>query len=284
MRKHHTAPHHSVAFAKALPAALSIVALTLAGCSGGMPGRHAQTTTVTVKRDPNAAANPADHAGAPKPGDPQAAGGQRSPQDYPRASAGRNTSAAFAESVRQQFVDQWVKDGNTNVTVNAYSPVTGATYTMSCSGTDVVHCSGGNDAHVYIYSTSAPTDGSTPAAGGQATGGGSTQAYSGTIRDLSGYEFANTYPEKNGNPPSAGQRVLFLELDAPTSFTAELISAPGKIETRTATEIRLGHSLGEPLSSAYAGRNGEHVTINIDPSTCMWPSDTTPPLGAPFCD
>lgn len=247
-----------------------IGSVALSGCSALNSG-PTTTTTVTVAKNPN---------GAPAaPGAEGTAGAaeQRSPEDFPRAVAGRNTSAAFAENVRQQFVQQWVKDGNTNTTVVATSPVTGGTYTMTCSGEDVIHCTGGNDAHVYIYSKNAPegAQGADDAAGAVAGG----QSFTGTIRDLTGYEFAALYPSRKANPPMAGDRVMFLELDAPVTLTLGKPGAAGSMFTDTATEIRFK----DPFSSPYAGRNGERVTITIDPSQCTWPSDTTPPTGAPGC-
>ncbi|MBC2590735.1 serine/threonine protein kinase [Rhodococcus aetherivorans] len=59
------------------------------------------------------------------------------------------TSCEFAEEVRSEYLRQGVRGGV--VTIAAYSPVTGRTYTMTCSGTTVVTCSGGNDAVVYLY-------------------------------------------------------------------------------------------------------------------------------------
>lgn len=56
------------------------------------------------------------------------------------------TSCAFAGAVRQAYLDS----GGSSY-VSAYSPVTGTTYGMSCSGGAVVSCSGGNNAVVYIY-------------------------------------------------------------------------------------------------------------------------------------
>lgn len=59
------------------------------------------------------------------------------------------TSCEFAESVWSQYVSSGALGGST--TVRAYSPVTGRSYTMSCSGGAVVTCTGGNNAVVHIY-------------------------------------------------------------------------------------------------------------------------------------
>lgn len=59
------------------------------------------------------------------------------------------TSCEFAEAVWSQYVGSGGLGGSR--TVRAYSPVTGKSYTMSCSGGAVVTCTGGNDAVVHIY-------------------------------------------------------------------------------------------------------------------------------------
>jgi hypothetical protein len=59
--------------------------------------------------------------------------------------AGPNTSCEFAFNV----ADAYYSAGQPS-TVEAYSPVTGLTYTMSCSGTSPTVCQGGNDASVYL--------------------------------------------------------------------------------------------------------------------------------------
>lgn len=59
------------------------------------------------------------------------------------------TSCEFAEAVWSQYMGS---GGNgQSKTVRAYSPVTGSSYTMSCSGGSVVTCTGGNNAVVHIY-------------------------------------------------------------------------------------------------------------------------------------
>lgn len=59
------------------------------------------------------------------------------------------TSCPFAEEVRIAYLQQLDRDGE--VTVEAVSPVTGDSYTMSCRGSAPVVCTGGNDARVYLY-------------------------------------------------------------------------------------------------------------------------------------
>lgn len=59
------------------------------------------------------------------------------------------TSCPFAEEVRKAYLGQSKR--NATVSVQAWSPITKQWYTMSCTGSDVVKCSGGNEATVYVY-------------------------------------------------------------------------------------------------------------------------------------
>ena len=69
---------------------------------------------------------------------------------YSRAAVGSSvTSCEFANSVRSRYVGSGGNGGA--MVITAYSPVTGRTYTMSCSGGSVVTCTGGNNAVVHIY-------------------------------------------------------------------------------------------------------------------------------------
>mgnify|MGYP001757749721 CR=1 FL=1 len=61
------------------------------------------------------------------------------------------TSGQFAANVYDAFVAAYRETGATEVAVSAYSPATGKTYTMSCSGDSTVYCSGGNNARVRIW-------------------------------------------------------------------------------------------------------------------------------------
>lgn len=60
-------------------------------------------------------------------------------------SVGPNTSCGFAANVR----DAYYSSGGDSV-VDAYSPATGRTYTMQCSGGSPHVCTGGNNASVYF--------------------------------------------------------------------------------------------------------------------------------------
>jgi hypothetical protein len=73
------------------------------------------------------------------------------------AAANDHTSCPFALNVRDQYVGS---GGNGSaVSITAHSPVTNKDYTMQCSGSQPVTCSGGNDAVVYLYGGSATFSG-----------------------------------------------------------------------------------------------------------------------------
>lgn len=78
--------------------------------------------------------------------------GSGAPGDFNLAYAGTGvTSCPFARSVRDAFADHYLDTGNTSGTVDAYSEVTGRTYSMSCTDEgDYVTCRGGNNAVVHI--------------------------------------------------------------------------------------------------------------------------------------
>ncbi len=61
------------------------------------------------------------------------------------------TSSSFAANVYSVFTDAYASSGNPNQTISVYSPVTGQTYTMRCSGSSYVTCRGGNNAVVSIW-------------------------------------------------------------------------------------------------------------------------------------
>jgi hypothetical protein len=63
-------------------------------------------------------------------------------------SVGPNTSCPFAQNVERAYAKS--SGGNTDVT--AFSPATGATYTMHCTGSSPHVCTGGNNASVYFTS------------------------------------------------------------------------------------------------------------------------------------
>ncbi|MGZ4561822.1 MAG: hypothetical protein ACXVXJ_12795 [Mycobacteriaceae bacterium] len=70
--------------------------------------------------------------------------------DYSHSATGTNvTTCEFAEEVRVEYGR--VQPGGGPAVISVFSPVTGRTYTMSCSGANPVICTGGNNAVVYVY-------------------------------------------------------------------------------------------------------------------------------------
>ena len=72
-------------------------------------------------------------------------------------SVGPNTSCGFAENVEQAYLQ--TSGGDTDVT--AYSPATGLTYTMHCTGGSPHVCTGARDASVYFASSPGATQSTT---------------------------------------------------------------------------------------------------------------------------
>lgn len=70
---------------------------------------------------------------------------------FPRVGRGTDvTTCQFALSVRGEYMA--AGNRGESATIKAFSPVTGLTYTMRCTGTDeFVVCRGGNNAVVYLY-------------------------------------------------------------------------------------------------------------------------------------
>lgn len=101
-----------------------------------------EVETQTLKEQAPAQQQAPEPAPAPEPA-------RYSYGNYSAASS--KTSGPFAANVYSAFVDAYNSTGTPNVTVNVYSPVTGYTYTMSCSGGNTVYCSGGNNARVRIW-------------------------------------------------------------------------------------------------------------------------------------
>lgn len=61
------------------------------------------------------------------------------------------TTPGFAENVRNAYVNAYLSNRKTDQTVTASSPSTRRTYTMTCvDKTSYIHCTGGNNANVYI--------------------------------------------------------------------------------------------------------------------------------------
>jgi hypothetical protein len=60
-------------------------------------------------------------------------------------SVGPNTTCAFARNVREAYLSS-----GRSSPVSVYSPVTGQTYSMSCTSGATTVCTGGNNASVYF--------------------------------------------------------------------------------------------------------------------------------------
>ena len=61
------------------------------------------------------------------------------------------TSDTFAYSVAESFLSNYYATGNTSASLTVYSAVTGQNYYMTCTDRgSYVHCTGGNNANVYI--------------------------------------------------------------------------------------------------------------------------------------
>lgn len=72
-------------------------------------------------------------------------------------SVGPNTSCSFAQNVEQAY-DQ---SSRGDTTVTAFSPATGLSYTINCTGGSPHVCTGGTTHDAAVYFTSSPTPGST---------------------------------------------------------------------------------------------------------------------------
>lgn len=161
------APSPRTGMSAGMAVLLTLMAVTIVGLIAAvgffvvpsLTGASAGPTTSTVVATATAAAGdsapqvvpaaPAQPARASKPSGAyecsDSGGGA-----YSRAAVGSSvTSCEFANSVRSRYVGSGGSGGS--MVVNAYSPVTGRTYTMSCSGGSVVTCTGGNNAVVHLY-------------------------------------------------------------------------------------------------------------------------------------
>lgn len=131
--------------------------LVVPGLTGSSAAPTTSTVVATATAAPSAAASePSQEQVQPaRPAQASAPAGSYQCSDsgggaLSRSAVGSSvTSCEFAISVRSTYLSQG-GSGESRV-VRAYSPVTGRTYTMSCSGGDVVTCTGGNNAVVYIY-------------------------------------------------------------------------------------------------------------------------------------
>lgn len=148
---------------RAVAGAVLAMTMGLAACGNSVGTTGAAPSDVTPVRVPAATAEStaSQQATTTQPVAPQADTGGRSKADYPYFTAGHlgtsnpsgnnNTSAEFARVVYDQFIDNWIRTGMNNPVLTATSPVSGGTYTMTCSPQSMyVLCTGGNNAKVYI--------------------------------------------------------------------------------------------------------------------------------------
>lgn len=135
-----------------------VTVLLLPRLNGGDPVAGPVTSTVQVTATESADQSPVRSAEAAPPVRPAQGGRPSGAYECLKSGAGQYSSAAvgsnqtsceFAGSVWSEY--QLAAGSGQSATINAYSPVTGSVYTMSCSGGAVVTCTGGNNAVVYIY-------------------------------------------------------------------------------------------------------------------------------------
>lgn len=135
--------------------AVVVITLLLVGC-----GESDEATEVRIARERKDAAQDARRDGRLRQLERERAGpesgggsGGQSPAAPPSSrtacgdsiSAGPNTTCSFARNV----VDAYRESGGSS-SIEVYSPVTGETYTMSCTAGVTTVCSGGNNATVYF--------------------------------------------------------------------------------------------------------------------------------------
>lgn len=114
---------------------------TITQLSTGAPPSSSGSVAPSASTSGSSAATPS--SGGAGPGITSCAGG---------LSIGANTSCGFAENVEEAY-DQ--SAGGAQV-VTAYSPATGRTYTIDCTGGPAVVCTGGSTVGASIYFTYAP--------------------------------------------------------------------------------------------------------------------------------
>ena len=144
-----------------LTSAMSAAGPSIAGTSDTVSGadrltswsqQTARTLAARERRAERRAARKRAAARGTSSGSSASSGGGTQPPAVARGTscggglyAGPNTSCSFAENVRQA----WGEAPGTVNTVRVFSPVTGQTYTMSCSpASSGITCSGGNNASV----------------------------------------------------------------------------------------------------------------------------------------
>ncbi|MFD5869100.1 hypothetical protein ACFWGD_10900 [Corynebacterium sp. NPDC060344] len=119
---------------------------------GGSGGDPTQTTAAPTQSQPTETSAPGRAEGFVAPASWGKCGGSGEPGDLNLYYAGTSTtSCPFTKAVRDSFVDHYNATDQLDGTITAYSPVTGQTYSMSCTDDgDYVTCRGGNNAVVHI--------------------------------------------------------------------------------------------------------------------------------------
>ncbi|HUZ29351.1 MAG TPA: hypothetical protein VMU90_08930 [Solirubrobacteraceae bacterium] len=156
-----------------------IAAGTLAAAGVFSRGSTTQTIINSGARQAATASSPATHGPAASRGPGAAANPAPSSATTSCGgdlSVGPNTSCSFAQNVEQAYVQGTGGDQD----VTAFSPATGQTYAIHCTGGSPHVCSGGTTNHASIYFTSGPSpnnnsssgipSGTTPCAGDVSVG------------------------------------------------------------------------------------------------------------------
>jgi serine/threonine protein kinase len=114
------------------------------------------TTTTPAKTKPKAAVLRKKKKTQPlKPVEPPA--GSESCSGASELWVNQYTTCPFAENVQSAYAE-----ANGAHEISVYSPVTGKTYAMKCTGTRLITCTGGNNAAVYFSSAKANGQNTTP--------------------------------------------------------------------------------------------------------------------------
>lgn len=132
---------------------LALALAAVAGCGGGGDTTTVTEVTTTQVEDTTGGSgtindDPGKHVGpdVTTPTQPPSQGSlpANAVSCTPTIYVGPKTSCPFARDV----ADKWKSSGDT--VIEAHSPVTGVTYTMTCTGSEPVVCRGGNNAVVYL--------------------------------------------------------------------------------------------------------------------------------------
>lgn len=112
----------------------------VASASGAAPA----STTVTVNRPSHGSGHGGGGSGGSSVAHEQPPGGRGTTSCGGGLSVGPNTTCAFAQDVQNAY------NANGPGTMDVFSPVTGQTYSMTCSAGSPHVCTGGNNASVYF--------------------------------------------------------------------------------------------------------------------------------------